>query len=46
MEFLGEWDYVINPIMYFAFTKLVPFYRNIIKKKSKKELENEVNSTN
>ena len=46
IEFLGEWDYIINPIMYFAFTKLVPFYRNMIKKKSKKELENEVNNSN
>ena len=42
VEFLGEWDYVINPIMYFAFTKLVPMYRKLVKKKSKKELENEV----
>ena len=46
VEFLGEWDYIINPIMYFAFTKLVPLYRNIIKRKSKKELINEVNNTN
>ena len=42
IEFLGEWDYVTNPIMYFAFTKLVPMYRKLVKKKSKKELENEV----
>ena len=42
IEFLGEFDYVINPIMYFAFTKLVPLYRKLVKKKSKKELENEV----
>ena len=42
IEFIGEWDYVINPIMYFVFTKLVPIYRKIIKKKSKKELQNEI----
>ena len=42
IEFLGEWDYITNPIMYFAFTKLVPLYRKLVKKKSKKELENEV----
>jgi len=42
VEFLGEWDYVINPIMYFVFTKLVPIYRNIIKKRSKKALKAEL----
>ena len=42
IEFIGEWDYVTNPIMYFVFTKLVPIYRNMIKKKSKKELQNEI----
>ena len=42
VEFLGEWDYVINPIMYFVFTKLVPIYRNIIKKRSKKALKEEL----
>ena len=46
IEFLGEWDYVINKFMYFVFTKLVPFYRNMIKKKSKKELNNEINKNN
>lgn len=45
VEFLGEWDYVTNKFMYFVFTKLVPIYRNMIKKKSKKELKNEVNKT-
>ena len=43
VEFIGEWDYIINPIMYFVFTKLVPLYRNIIKKKSKKKLQNQMN---
>lgn len=42
VEFLGEWDYVINPLMYFVFTKLVPIYRNIIKKRSKKALKEEL----
>ena len=42
VEFLGEWDYVINPVMYFVFTKLVPIYRNIIKKRSKKALKEEL----
>ncbi len=42
VEFIGEWDYVTNPIMYFVFTKLVPIYRNIIKKKNKKELKNQL----
>lgn len=43
VEFLGEWDYITNPIMYFVFTKLVPIYRNIVRKRSKKELQNEIN---
>ena len=42
VEFIGEWDYVINPLMYFVFTKLVPIYRNIIKKRSKKALQEEL----
>ncbi len=42
IEFLGEFDYKINRIMYFIFTKLVPIYRKIIRNKSKKELDNEV----
>lgn len=45
VEFIGEWDYVLNPFMYFVFTKLVPIYRKIIRNKSKKELQNEVNKT-
>ena len=42
VEFLGEFDYIINHFMYFVFTKLVPFYRNMIRKRSKKEINNEV----
>ena len=43
VEFLGEWDYITNHFMYFIFTKLVPIYRKIIRHKSKKELEQEIN---
>ena len=46
IEFLGEWDYITNKLMYFVFTKLVPFYRNMVKRKSKKELNNEINKNN
>ena len=42
VEFLGEFDFVTNKLMYFVFTKLVPIYRGIIRKKSKKVIENEV----
>jgi peptidoglycan pentaglycine glycine transferase (the first glycine) len=45
IEFIGEWDYIINPIMYFVFTKLVPIYRKIIRQKSKKALKNEVHES-
>lgn len=45
VEFLGEFDYVTNKFMYFVFTKLVPLYRRMIRKKSKKELENEISRT-
>ncbi len=45
IEFLGEFDYVTNRLMYFIFTKLVPFYRKRIRNKSKKEIENEVKNT-
>ena len=46
IEFIGEWDYVINHFMYFVFTKLVPIYRKIIRRKSKKELKNEIRKNN
>ena len=45
VEFVGEWDYVIRPISYFLFTKLVPFYRKMIRNKSKEEIQNEVNKS-
>lgn len=31
-EFIGEFDLVVNPVMYFLFTKLIPVYRKIIRK--------------
>ena len=46
IEFMGEFDYVLKPIYYFAFTKLVPIYRNYIKKRKKKELKDEVRNIN
>ena len=42
VEFMGEFDYVVKPLYYFAFTKLVPIYRNMIKKRKKKELKDEI----
>ena len=42
VEFLGEFDYITNKLMYFTFTKLVPIYRKIVKNRSKKVLKNEV----
>ena len=37
VEFSGEFDLVLNKLMYFVFTKLVPIYRNIIKNIAKKK---------
>ncbi len=45
IEFIGEWDYIVNPIMYFVFTKLVPIYRKIIRNRSKKELKHEIDQS-
>lgn len=36
IEFIGEFDYILNRPMYFIFTKLVPFYRNVVKVIAKK----------
>ena len=46
VEFIGEWDYITKPLVYFAFKNLVPIYRNIIKKKSKKVLKDEISKDN
>ena len=37
VEFIGEFDLILKPFFYFLFTKLVPFYRNIIKTLAKKK---------
>lgn len=37
VEFTGEFDLVLNKLMYFIFTKLVPFYRKAIKLFAKKK---------
>lgn len=37
IEFIGEFDYVLNPFMYFCFTKLVPMYRKLIKRRIRKK---------
>ena len=42
VEFIGEFDYITKHFMYFVFTKLVPLYRNMKKKKSKKVIDNAV----
>ena len=46
VEFIGEFDLVTNPLMYFVFTKLVPFYRKLVRNRSKKELKNEISKSN
>jgi len=38
IEFIGEFDYVIKPFMYFCFTKLVPLYRNIVRRRAKNKI--------
>lgn len=35
IEFIGEFDLVLNKPMYLAFTKIIPTYRKIIKKRRK-----------
>lgn len=40
IEFIGEFDLVLNKFMYITFTKLVPLYRNIVKKIAKKKIKN------
>lgn len=45
VEFIGEFDYITNKTMYFIFTKLVPIYRKMVRKKSKKELKDEINKS-
>ena len=42
IEFIGEFDYIINPIMYFFFTKLVPFYRKLVRTMAKRNIKKSV----
>lgn len=42
VEFLGEFDFITNKFMYFVFNKLVPIYRNLVRKRSKKAIDKEV----
>lgn len=35
IEFIGEWDYITNPVFYFIFTKLVPLYEKLAHKKKR-----------
>lgn len=44
IEFIGEFDYVLNPFMYFCFTKVVPLYRSIIRKIAKRKISKSVNN--
>lgn len=39
VEFMGEWDLILNKKMYLAFTKLVPLYRNTVRKITKHKLK-------
>ena len=41
VEFIGEFDYITKPFIYFIFTKLVPLYRKIVRKKAKKKIKNQ-----
>lgn len=42
IEFIGEFDYITNHFMYFCFTKLVPLYRNIVRKRAKRKIQKQV----
>lgn len=45
VEFIGEFDYITNKPMYFIFTKLVPTYRKLVRRKSKKEIKNGISNS-
>ena len=45
VEFIGEFDFITNKLMYFIFTKLVPIYRRIIRNRSKKEIKNGISKS-
>lgn len=42
VEFIGEFDLVTKPLIYFIFTTFVPFLRKIKREKAKKGLKNEI----
>ena len=39
VEFMGEFDLITKKFMYFVFNKLVPIYRNKVRRKAKKKLK-------
>lgn len=42
VEFIGEFDLITKPLMYFVFTTLVPLFRKFKREKAKKGLKNEI----
>ena len=42
VEFIGEFDLITRPLMYFVFTTLVPLFRKFKREKAKKGLKNEI----
>ncbi len=38
-EFLGEFDYVMDPLMYAVYTKLIPYYHQQVKKRLRKQVQ-------
>lgn len=42
VEFIGEFDLITKPLMYFIFTTLVPLFRKFKREKAKKGLKNEI----
>lgn len=40
IEFIGEFDLILNKKMYLVFKKFIPFYRNIIRNRLKKKIKN------
>ncbi|NLN06648.1 MAG: peptidoglycan bridge formation glycyltransferase FemA/FemB family protein, partial [Firmicutes bacterium] len=42
IEFIGEFTYVTNAPLYFVFTKLVPFYRRIVRLLLRRRKKDEV----
>lgn len=38
-EFIGEFDYVENPLMYFAYKKLIPYYHKMVNKRMRNRVK-------